>query len=507
MKSSSDHVDEDDPKLTFSFKALYFMMYGSFGAIYPYRALFYETCGYSPSMIGLLCMMPNMASFLFAPTFNSLADYHDVKFEMMSSSIFGMITSQIPLIWYGSYEVICMWLVAFNAAVGSPIGSLIDSMVISNLKYPGDFGKMRQWGAISFGIMSFLGGASLEGAKKTKASFVWIFLIHIGFALLAVALLMRVRKLIRLPPTDSEEQARNTAEKGTEAVETAPETIPKSKSSTLSLVTTLFREKPVVFVFCIVVFCSGLGAGVIDSFLFVRLEELGGSGTLCGIARFITCAAEVPAFQVAGDLQKRYGTWVLLAFTQMIFVARFLCYSALRNPWLVLLIEPLNGATFAITWSVSCMYADSIAPEGTHATMQALLEAMHFGLGCGVGSLAAGFVYESHGAVICFLSAGVLSCFSCALASVTYFYQDLHGEEEQGEDSGANREARRPSETALNKDVELAGINSRHGLLGTEEELGTEEDDEGENSETSETELPEWGRRDKEPVQEALTRG
>ena len=139
--------------------------------------------------------------------------------------------------------------------------------------------------------------------------------------------------------------------------------------------------------------------------------------------------------------------------------------------------------------------------------MQALLEAMHFGLGCGVGSLAAGFVYESHGAVIRFLSAGVLSCFSCALASVTYFYQDLHGEEEQGEDSGANREARRPSETALNKDVELAGINSRHGLLGADEELGTEEDDEGENSETSETELPEWGRRDKEPVQEALTRG
>ena len=144
MKSSADTGNEDNPKLILSFKSLYFVMYSSFGVWYPYRALFFETCGFSPSKIGLFCMMPNMASFLFAPTFNSLADFYNVKFEVMGSSIFGMITSQIPLFWYGSYEIISLLLVAFNAAVGGPIGSLIDSMVISNLKNPEDFGKMRQ---------------------------------------------------------------------------------------------------------------------------------------------------------------------------------------------------------------------------------------------------------------------------------------------------------------------------------------------------------------------------
>ncbi len=466
MKSSAEMHDEDDPKLIFSFKTLYFVIYSSFGAWFPYRALFFETCGFSPSKIGLFCMMPNMASFIFAPTFNSLADFYNVKFEMMSSSIFGMVMSQIPLLWYGSYELISMLLVAFNAAVGSPIGSLIDSMVISNLKNPGDFGKMRQWGAISFGIMSFLGGASLTGAEQSKASFVWIFLIHVVFALLSVALLIRVRSLISPPRSLGElEEGATVANTPTSKANSAS----GSTRSTAALVVSLLCEKPAVLLFCMVVFCSGVGAGVIDSFLFVRLQELHGSGTLCGIARFITCAAEVPAFQVAGDLQKKYGTWMLLAFTQAIFVVRFLCYSALRNPWLVLLIEPLNGATFAITWSVSCMFADSVAPEGTHATMQALLEAMHFGLGFGVGSLAAGFVYEAEGAVTCFLYAGVLSSVSCALASGTYFYEDIYGGERDRE-AKVDRRGGTRLETASGKDTELASINSTHGLLGAEEE-------------------------------------
>ena len=293
-------------------------------------------------------------------------------------------------------------------------------MVISNLKNPEDFGKMRQWGAISFGIMSFLGGVSLTGADKNMGSFLWIFIIHVTFALLAVVLLVFVRSLIKPPCDSGVENGEDSATHSPTPTPSVREDAPWAQAlNPLSRDFSLPRETCGSCVLC---------GGVLQWYRrrgdrqlpFRAPRGAAGSGTLCGIARFITCAAEVPAFQVAGDLQKRYGTWILLALTQAIFVIRFLCYSALRNPWLVLLIEPLNGATFAITWSVSCIYADRIAPEGTHATMQALLEAMHFGLGCGVGSLAAGYIYEAEGAIVCFLYAGLLSCISCVLASFTF---------------------------------------------------------------------------------------
>ena len=52
----------------------------------------------------------------------------------------------------------------------------------------------------------------------------------------------------------------------------------------------LFIKNNSLKLFCIVVFLSGFGSGVIDAFLFLRLKQLGGSGIVMGISRFITCA-------------------------------------------------------------------------------------------------------------------------------------------------------------------------------------------------------------------------
>mmetsp|Transcript_12488 Transcript_12488/g.27969 ORF Transcript_12488/g.27969 Transcript_12488/m.27969 type:complete len:395 (+) Transcript_12488:188-1372(+) len=189
----------------------------------------------------------------------------------------------------------------------------------------------------------------------------------------------------------------------------------------LSALVQVFRSHPEALVFGLVVFLSGVGAGVIDSYLFLHLQELGGSGLVLGLARFITCAAEVPMFHYAGPLQARYGTWPLIALTQMAFVARFAYYSLLSQPWLVLPCEALNGLTFAVTWSVSCTYASQIAPPGCEGTMQALLEGLHFGVGAGAGSLLGGFAYEAFGAVRLFQMSGLLSLASSLLAGATWW--------------------------------------------------------------------------------------
>ncbi|CAN0360065.1 unnamed protein product [Ectocarpus sp. 8 AP-2014] len=107
---------------------------------------------------------------------------------------------------------------------------------------------------------------------------------------------------------------------------------------------------------------SGMGAGVIDTFLFIRLEELGGSHVLCGLARLIMCIAEVPFFYLSGPLIRRVGVRGVIALTQVAYLTRFIYYSVLQEPWWVLPAEVLHGLTFAAMWAATTEYAHGIAP-------------------------------------------------------------------------------------------------------------------------------------------------
>ena len=106
-----------------------------------------------------------------------------------------------------------------------------------------------------------------------------------------------------------------------------------------------------VAIFFTILLCSGVGSGVIDGFLFLRLQSLGASGSLLGSARFIMCFAEIPCFRMAGALHQRLGAFLLLGCCQLAFVIRFLWYAFLVDPVWVLPAEILHGVTFAIVWS------------------------------------------------------------------------------------------------------------------------------------------------------------
>jgi len=58
-----------------------------------------------------------------------------------------------------------------------------------------------------------------------------------------------------------------------------------------------------------------------------RLEELGGSHLLCGLARLIMCVAEVPFFYLSGPLIRRLGVRAVIALTQLAYLTRFIYYS------------------------------------------------------------------------------------------------------------------------------------------------------------------------------------
>ncbi|CAN0075716.1 unnamed protein product, partial [Discosporangium mesarthrocarpum] len=164
------------------------------------------------------------------------------------------------------------------------------------------------------------------------------------------------------------------------------------------------------FFFFSAVCLSGVGAGVIDTFLFVRLEELGGSGVCMGWARLVMCFAEVPFFFLASPMIKRLGIRGTVLITEVAYLTRFIWYTILKNPWMVLPAEVLHGLTFAAMWAATLEYATKIAPAGLTSTVQGMVTGIHWGLGFGLGSVVGGFIYSSLGAVKLFaLSASLPS--------------------------------------------------------------------------------------------------
>lgn len=408
-------MNGEEKKQFFLLKGLYFFLFTGYGVLYPYMPVFFESLSFSKSRIGILSMIPNLASFFVAPLFSILGDKFLIHCEIIMFSIIFSTIGTLAMLFTRTYRQI-LFLVTLTAILRAPLTPQVDSLVMSLLPDRKYYGEMRLWGAISFGIFSFIGGwlSPVESEESQdildgdNLSYRWVFYIYTfalffsGFNILAIIL-------------------KNTKVLGIHGEEEGVHII--------SALGEVFYEHPLVGIFSVVVFLSGFGSGVIDAFLFIRLRQLGGSGLLMGVSRFITCAAEVPMFQIAGTMQKKYGTWPMMLITQIAFVIRFSYYSTLVTPWAVLPCEVLHGLTFATMWSVSCTYANMIAPKDCHSTMQALLEGLHWGLGSGLGSLVGGFVYDYYGAVRLFQISALLSAISSVMTLLVCIFHKRDREE------------------------------------------------------------------------------
>lgn len=413
----------------------------------PYLGVFFASRHFSKPLIGILQAIPNVACMIVGPVVSARADAAHAHLETMLASILLGAGTTLWMLYAGTSTVLMTLLVLLGAIFRAPLTSLFDSTVISSLPDPSAFGQFRLYGAASFGILSLAGGLLLGASSSVTApvsssdrGFDYIFYVNVCCCFVSAVLVAKLRadrlrtsaaknldaydKLPNKTHHDEGVEGGGVVSSSTAAAQTSlPPTdqTTDAKPSVLLLVVDQFRKDWLaVGCFSFVVFVSGISDGIIDAFLFVRLSELGGSGVLMGTGRFITCAAEVVVFQYAGKLYNHWGVWRCLLVTSCAFVLRFSCYMLLSRHWLwfVLPVESLNGLTFALCWQTSCMYAQQIAPPGCEATMQSLLESLHWGLGSGMGSLMAGFIYHHFGAEVLFGLAALLSVAALAVSAL-----------------------------------------------------------------------------------------
>eukprot|EP00438_Fugacium_kawagutii_P021748 Skav206705 [mRNA] locus=scaffold99:180899:181744:+ [translate_table: standard] len=71
----------------------------------------------------------------------------------------------------------------------------------------------------------------------------------------------------------------------------------------------------------------------------------------------------------------------------------------MSSPWMVLLVEPLHGVTFALAWTAAIDFVKKpeVSGEGLEASAQGLLTACFHGLGPIIGLLGGGLLFDALG--------------------------------------------------------------------------------------------------------------
>jgi len=449
-------------KLLQSMRLLYLTYYASLGALMPYLPVYFHSLGHPGSSIGVLGAVKPLTTFLVAPLWGILSDRSNnhvstLQFTFLSSLIFQLLVGMNSTM---NYLIVTVFMAA---ALNAPVKSLIDSIVMSKLTSKEDrhqFGRMRLWGQLGFGVGSSLVGSLLSafpadsveqtssgsvksivqsievgvemasessaaaetaavsthksytalvemtrnllGRKRALKGYEWSFVTH---AILSIPVFFCIR-MFRPKPTlkvqnNEKHDAREAEEKKTTDLKEGMRLLAKNSDA-------------IIFFFLVLVI--GTSSGCIENFAYVRVREVGGTGNNMGILRLVSSLAGAPMFWFSGPLTEALGTDVVLVLSLLAYVARFFNYAWMGHPYHALPAEALRGITFAAFWSSASMYAHKISPPGMKATMLLFMNAMYGGLGQSLGAIIGGKMQSNVGTVNTFIYSGIFDlCFVGAL--------------------------------------------------------------------------------------------
>ncbi|XP_037783152.1 major facilitator superfamily domain-containing protein 6-B-like isoform X2 [Penaeus monodon] len=176
-------------------------------------------------------------------------------------------------------------------------------------------------------------------------------------------------------------------------------------------------KKPEIITFLMVMLISGACFGVLDTFLFWLLQDMGARKSLMGITVSVGTAAGIPILLVSGQMIQKLGhvNTIILGFA--FYVIRMLGYSLITNPWWSLPFEMLECFTVSLMSTAAVTYTADLSTPATIASLQGMYGGIHYGVGRGLGSLLGGFLIGPLGIRTTFRLMAIV----CLVTCITYF--------------------------------------------------------------------------------------
>lgn len=355
-------------------RAYYFFFFAAIGCFIPYANLYFEQMGLSRTEIGLLSSLLPLGLIIAGPIWGGLGDRFRLHRVLLPLASFGPIVPVLLMPWTTRFE----WLLLLTAAMAltsTPIGALIDSATLELLEdNPRAYGGIRLGGTLGYSVSTLVMGTLTE-----RFGLVW------GFA--GYALCMALAGVVALG---------------------LPSRRARLQTSFNAGLRDLTAQRPLMF-FLAGSLLIGMAFQAAVVFYPLRLQALGASTALIGIASALAAVAELPVLVYSNAVLKRLGAWGSVTVGALTYAVRWTLVALASDPLFATLTQLTHTLSFALFLVGGVTYVDERTPPGLSATAQGVFNASMFGIGAALGTASGGWLYDQFGAPVLFLCAAAAS--------------------------------------------------------------------------------------------------
>ncbi len=342
-----------------SIAAFYLVYFAALGCTFPYLNLYYQSIGLSGLQIGVLTAIPPLLAPLVSVVWGLLSDTFPGRRSLLWAATAGTIVPLMLLSTSRSLALLIALTVVF-ALFSGPIAPLADSTALEVVSAgKRSYGQLRLFGSLGFVASSWALGLVIE-----RSSLKALFWGYGAFALLGLLV------ALRLPA-----RRRTWSGRGMPGLRLL-----------------LGDRRLMVFLTSVFFLSSAIAAS--ENFFALYLKGIGGGPGVVGLAAAVSALSEVPVMLVSGALMRRVGARGLYLVGSAVYLLRFILYSVITSPQVVVYVQALHGLSYATYFVGGVVYTNQRAPEGLSATAQALFSGTAYGVGMVAGALAGGYIYD-----------------------------------------------------------------------------------------------------------------
>ena len=250
------------------------------------------------------------------------------------------------------WMIFCLYFMAFN--IQGSLWVLLYGMIYTILgEKRNNFGKQRMWGTLGAIITAIISAIAMNkyGSTTNEITYTPCF---VGFGVW-ITITGVAAMSFKLPH------------------------IPRNPTMTRDILTLL--KQPAIFLLFVILLIMGFLWGAVDTFLFVFLRSLNASSYTLGACMFVRYLGEMPSLYFSGRVINRIGHIGCLYIVLFAYSIRYLGTSMISNPWWELPFSCLKSIVFSVGFTAVSVYGSLITPPSMHATLQAMVQTVHFGIG------------------------------------------------------------------------------------------------------------------------------
>jgi PPP family 3-phenylpropionic acid transporter len=353
---------------------VYALLFGAVAAYSPYIAVYLRSTGLDLGTVGILIALHATVSLIAAPIWGAIADgLGDVRAPILVAALLAAGAATLVAIVSGPLGLTVSFVLL--AAGSSGIIPMVDSKAVRMVGQRDRFGRARAWGSAAFIAIAFGTGAAI-GRFGPVGMFLLYGPMLVGTGLAAFALL-------RIPGDDRASHSPGTRSRGRMA----------GALSAFSLTTIAGAiRQPVIgrfFVGSIVVWTA---FATVQTFISLRVVQLGGDATVVGATWSIAALTEIPLMFAFPNLARRFGAERLVILGAIAFGLRAAAVALVTSPWAVVAVSPLGGIGFAFFYVGTVTWVAGAVTRRVQATAQGVFTGTAVSIGAIGGSIIGGLI-------------------------------------------------------------------------------------------------------------------